>query len=107
MQLRLDSLRFPFVVLLLMGLMLADGTISEFIVRAGLGRESNPVMRFFLASGSFMPVKIAGALLAALLLSGMYRRNSKTAIKAAWLFVSVYTVIVFWNVGGLLLSTHR
>jgi hypothetical protein len=100
----LDSVCFRYGLLLLVGLVIADGIITQFIINSGLGWESNPFMRIFLSNGHFMLVKVGGSVLVALLLADMYRHHAKTARVAAWLFVLVYTGIVYWNIGGFLLS---
>jgi hypothetical protein len=98
-DLLLDSVRFPFVLMLLAGLMLADGLITEYLVISGLTLEGNPFMQGPLAGGYFMPVKIAGAWLSALILSSIHRHAPKIAAAVAWVFIAVYAGIVYWNIG--------
>jgi hypothetical protein len=101
-DLLLDSLRFPFVLMLLASLMLADGLITEYLVNTGISSEGNPFMQGPLAGGYFLPVKIIGAWLSALILASIHRHNPKLAAAVAWIFIVVYTVTVYWNIGGFM-----
>ena len=98
----LDSLRFPYVLMLLFTLMLADALITEYLVNSGLASEGNPFMQGPLSGGYFMPVKIIGAWLSALILASIHRHNPKLAAAVAWAFVVVYCVTVYWNIGGFI-----
>jgi hypothetical protein len=107
MQLPLDSIRFQYVMMLLVGLVLADGVITEYLVGSGLSWEGNPLLRNPLESGTLMPLKLGGALISTLLLASIYRTNRKMAMVASWLFIILYTCIVYWNIGGVLLSLNH
>jgi hypothetical protein len=104
MQLLLKSVRFRYVLLLLVGLVLADGLITQFLITSGIAREGNTFLRGLLATGDFMPIKIAGALLSALLLVRINRHQPKMAIVTSWCFIAIYTGIVYWNITVLGLS---
>jgi|MudIll2142460700_1097286.scaffolds.fasta_scaffold174932_2 hypothetical protein len=101
-DLLLDSLSFPYVLMLLAGLMLADGLITEYLVNSGVASEGNPFMQGPLSGGYFMPVKIIGAWLSALILASIHRHNPKLAAAVAWAFIVVYCVTVYWNIGGFI-----
>ena len=100
----LHSLRFRYVLLLLVSLILADGVITEYLIDSGLAWESNPFLRGPLANGSFMLVKTIGCLLVVLLMVNIYRQQPKWAVVASWIFVFVYTGIVYWNLSGVFLT---
>ena len=104
MILQSNVLRFRFVLMLLFGLVLADGVVTEFLVYSGLGREGNPFMGSFLASGNLITIKIAGALLSVLILASVNKNYPRWAAVVAWIFILVYTVILYWNLGGVLIS---
>ena len=87
------------MLMLLAGLMLADGLITEYLVVSGLALEGNPFMQGPLTGGYFMPVKIAGAWLSALILASIHRHTPKIAAVVAWMFIAVYAGIVYWNIG--------
>ena len=103
-QLPLNIVRFRYLLMLLVGLVVADGLLSEFLVNSGMGREGNPFLRDIMATGDFILVKIAGSLLSALLLAAIYRRQPKMAVVTTWCFIAIYTGIAYWNIGGMLLS---
>jgi hypothetical protein len=104
MRINLNSVGFRYVLLLLVALVLADGLITEFVINSGIAWESNPLMRGLLPTGHFMLIKVAGSVLVALILADMYRHHPKLAANTAWLFVLVYTGIVYWNLSGVLLA---
>jgi hypothetical protein len=106
MRINLNSVRFRYVLLLLASLILADGIITEYVIQSGTAWEGNPFMRGLLPTGYFMLVKIVGALLVILLLSSIYKQQPKMALVATWLFVLVYTGIVYWNLGGILVTAQ-
>ena len=105
MRTMFSSVRFRFVLMLLIGLILADGIITEYVIYSGMAWESNPFLRGFLSTGHLMLVKILGSCLVALFLASIYRQQPKMATIATWLFVLLYTGIVYWNLGGLLLAS--
>jgi hypothetical protein len=78
-------------------LVVSDGLISQFLTKYGLGREGNPFLRTFVNEGSFLPLKVAGALLAALILWDVYRKRPRLALISSLVFVALYTGIMFWN----------
>jgi hypothetical protein len=100
----LYSVRYRYVLLLLSALVMADGVITEFIINSGRGWESNPFMSGLLPTGWFLPVKMAGSLLVVLIMASVYRQQPKMAVVASWIFVAVYTGIVYWNICGTLLA---
>jgi hypothetical protein len=91
------SRRMKYILLSLVMLVLTDGLISQFLTKYGLGHEGNPFLRTFVNEESFLLLKVAGALLAALILWDMYRKRPRFALISSLVFVGLYTVIVFWN----------
>ncbi len=91
-------MRFYYILLLLAGLVVADGLITQFLIGTGIAREGNLLLQDLLNSGNFMPVKIAGALLSVILLVNIYRHYPKMATIASCCFIVIYTGIVYWNV---------
>jgi Domain of unknown function (DUF5658) len=104
MRLQSNAIRFRYVLVLLVGLVLADGVITEFLVHSGLGKEGNPVLKGFLATGNLMTVKIVGVLLSVLLLASINQNYPRWAAIVSWSFILIYTFILYWNLGGLFLS---
>jgi hypothetical protein len=74
-----------------------DGLITSFFVSRGLAREGNPLMANLVEDGSFLWVKIAGALLCIPALWLLYKRFPKLGISAAAVVVMFYVAVVGWN----------
>jgi len=89
--------QMKYIILSLVMLVVSDGLISQFLTRYGLGQEGNPFLRTFVSEGNFLLIKVAGALLGALILWDIYRKQPRVALISGALFVALYTGIVFWN----------
>ena len=100
MQVKVRSIRFEYLLYLLVGLILADGVVTEYVVGHGLAWESNPFLGGLLLNGLFMPAKILGCLLVIFILMGVHERQPKMAAAVSWCFIVMYTCIVYWNIGG-------
>jgi len=98
MQLISKSIRFRYVLLLLVGLVLADGIITEYLISSEIAWESNLLLRGFIACSNFMSIKIAGALLAAFFLIRINRHQPTMAKVTSWWSIAIYTAIVYWNI---------
>ncbi|MFA4837586.1 MAG: DUF5658 family protein [Dehalococcoidia bacterium] len=81
----------------LVGLVIADGLITQFLVKEGLAREGNPILEPLVGGSAFMFVKIAGALVCAYILWDIYKRWEKLALVSTSCLVVCYTAIVIWN----------
>lgn len=81
----------------LIALVVSDGLLSNFLVRAGLGREGNPFLETLVGEGIFIVIKVFGVLLCALILWDIYKRRSKLAVITTLCFVVLYAGIVLWN----------
>ncbi len=75
----------------------ADGLITEFMVRNGFGWEANPFLSHWVAEDAFLTLKLAGGFLASLCLLSMYRRRAKLSIWVSACSLTAYTIIIFWN----------
>ena len=93
-----------YLLLTLIALVAADGLISQLLIRHGLGREGNPFLQTFVTEGNFLPIKLGGALLAALILWDIHRTRPRVAMISTLLFVFVYAGIVLWNLGVFLVT---
>ncbi len=103
-MMNIKSLRYPFVLLVLVGLMIADGVLTEFFVGFGLAREGSPFMMLSLNKGNFMLFKFLGAVLCALILWDVYKRHQRAALITSALGIILYTGIVYWNIVCVFLS---
>jgi len=101
---RLKILRFRYKLLLLIALVVADGLITEFLINYKISTEANPFLHKILETGNLIPVKVAGAILCALILAHISKSQPKLAAITVWCFIAFYAVVVYWNIGGLLLS---
>jgi len=82
---------------LLVVFVIADGLITQLLIRDGLAREGNPLLQPLVGESGFILLKAAGALLCAFILWDIYRRFPRVAVIATWCFVAAYGVIVLWN----------
>ena len=98
------SRRIKYLLLLIIALVVSDGLISQFLVRHGLGYESNPFLQTFVNEENFLLIKLAGALLGALILWDVYKTRPRVALISTLSFVILYTGIVFWNLGVFFLA---
>lgn len=85
------------LIILLTGLVIADGLVTEFMVRNGLGREGNPFLEGLVGEKAFLLLKVGGALLVAFLLWDMYKRWPKLAVFGASAMALCYSALVIWN----------
>jgi hypothetical protein len=81
----------------LIALVISDGLISIFLVRHGLGREGNPLLESLVGEPNFMVIKVVGALLCAIIMWDIYKRQPKIAMISTTCFVVLYAGILFWN----------
>lgn len=91
----------------LFALVVADGIISHFIVAQGLGRELNPFLQTLVVQGSFLAIKVAGALLSAFILWRMYWKRPHISETITLCMVIVYTGIVYWNLFVFLIAQSQ
>jgi hypothetical protein len=96
--------QFICLLVVLVALVVSDGLISQFLVRGGLGSEGNPLLLNWVTEPNFLSIKIAGALICALILWDIYKHWSKIAIIAGSVFVMLYTGILFWNITVFFIS---
>jgi hypothetical protein len=86
-----------YILLSLVMLVVADGLISQFLMKHGLGREGNPFLQAFVNGGEFLLLKVLGALLSALILWDIYKSRPKVGLISSLVFMVLYTGIVLWN----------
>ena len=93
------SREIKFILATLVALVVADGILSQFLIRYGLAREGNPFLQTFVEQSNFPLIKLAAALLCALILWDIYKTRPRIAIASSLSFVGLYTVLVYWNLG--------
>ncbi len=80
-------------------LVVADGLVSHFLISHGLAREGNPLLVVLVGRWNFLAIKVVGAVVCSVILWDIYKSWPKLALISTSCFVSVYAVIVSWNVG--------
>jgi hypothetical protein len=89
----------------LLGLIIADGVISQFLIKEGLGKEANPFLITIATSSDFLIIKLCGAVLCVLILWNMAKRSPKLTLVFSASVVFIYTAILFWNIAIFIIST--
>jgi len=88
----------------LVALVVADGILSQFLIRYGLAREGNPFLQTFVKQSNFPLIKLAAALLCALILWDIYKTRPRLAMASSLFFFGFYTILVYWNLGICLVA---
>ena len=68
-----------YMLYLLLALVVADGILSNFLVLQNMGVELNPFLKDLVGSEYLLPLKACGALLAVVMLWGIYKRTPRAA----------------------------
>ena len=93
--------RFAVTIKYLLGLLVllvvADGLLTQLLITDGKAREGNPFLQSIVGENIFIVLKVAGALLCALILWDIYKRHPRVALISTSCFVAFYGVIVLWN----------
>lgn len=95
--LHVENRTVRYTLLVLFGVIVADGLISQFLVTGGYGSEGNPFLMSLVGAESFLAIKVAGAFLATLLLWIKYNTSPRLVNAVAVTALAFYTGIVYWN----------
>ena len=90
--------RMMYPLAMLVILVVGDGVVTNALLRDGLAREGNPLLVPVVGDGSFLVLKLAGALFCALVLWDIYRHRPRMAMVSTSCLVVAYAGIVLWNV---------
>lgn len=82
----------------LLSLVAADGIISQFLIKSGIGQEGNPFLKTIVTEGNFLIIKMCGAIVCVLVLWNMARRAPRLIFIVSVSLVALYTAILFWNI---------
>ena len=96
-----------YLLCLLGSLVVADGLISNYIVRSGLGREGNPFIQSIVGQTSFIFIKLTAAFIGALILWNVFRQHPRLGLVSIIFFVVLYTAIVWWNLTNWFVAEHN
>ena len=102
---RIESRTARYTLYALFCVIVADGLITQFLVKGGYGLEVNPFLRAWVSQGWFLTIKVSGAFLATLLLWINYNAKPKLVYAIAVVALAFYTVIVFWNLFVFVFTT--
>ena len=81
-----------------------DGVLTRFLIDGNLAREGNPFLQSIVGENVFIALKIAGALLCAVILWDVYRKFPRVGRIVTWCCVIFYAGIVLWNSSFFLLA---
>ncbi len=91
-----------YLLILLGGLQVSDGVMTDLMVRSNIAGEGNPLMQPLVNDGTFILLKIAGAIACIIALKLLSKRFNGAAIAASSLVVAFYFVVITWNMGTVL-----
>ena len=81
-----------------------DGLLTRFLIDGNLAREGNPLLQSIVGENAFIALKIAGALLCAVILWDVYRKFPRVGRIVTWCCVIFYGGIILWNSSFFLLA---
>jgi hypothetical protein len=88
-----------YLLALLGGLQLSDGVMTDFLVKNNVVQEGNRIMAPLVSNGSFLVLKIVGAVCCIVALKLLSKRFSKAAFVTGSLVVAFYCGVIAWNIG--------
>jgi hypothetical protein len=91
-----------YLLALLGGLQVSDGVMTDLLVRSNVVQEGNKFMEPFVRDGSFLILKIIGAIACIAVLKLLSKRFSRAAFLAGSLAAAFYCGIIAWNFGTVL-----
>ena len=97
--------KIEYLLSTLLGLIVADGVISQFLIKEGIGQEANPFLKTIATTSDFLIIKLCGAVLCVIILWNMAKRSPKLILIFSVCVVVIYTVILFWNIAVYIIST--
>jgi len=95
--------RIEYLLGTLLSLVVADGLISQFLIKSGLGQEGNPLLRVLVTENNFLVVKMCAAIICVLLLWNIARRSPGLIFIFSACIVGIYTALLFWNIAVFLI----
>jgi len=90
--------RIEYLLGTLLSLVVADGLISQFLIKSGLGQEGNPLLKVLVTENNFLVIKMCAAILCVLILWNIARRLPRLIFIFSACVVGIYTAILFWNI---------
>jgi len=96
------SRKIEYLLGTLLSLVVADGLISQFLIKSGLGQEGNPLLKILVTENNFLVIKMCAAIICVLILWNIARRLPRLIFILSACFVGIYTAILFWNIAVFL-----
>ena len=94
--------RIEYLLGTLLSLVVADGLISQFLIKNGLGQEGNPFLKVLVTENNFLIIKMCAAIICVLILWNIARRLPRLIFIFSACVVGLYTALVFWNIAVFL-----
>jgi hypothetical protein len=94
--------RVEYLLGTLLSLVVADGLISQFLIKNGLGHEANVFLRVLVIENDFIIIKMCSAILCVIILWNIARRLPRLIFIFSTCLVGLYTAILFWNIAVFL-----
>ncbi len=81
---------------------IADGIITNILIKLDIAHEGNPLLTSIAGDSGLLIVKIVGVTLVAVILWDIYRRHPRLALGVSSVFLAVNIGIVAWNLNLLI-----
>lgn len=94
--------RVEYLLGTLLSLVVADGLISQFLIKNRLGQEGNPFLKVLVMENDFLIIKMCSAILCVIILWNIARRLPRLIFIFSTCLVGVYTAILLWNISVFL-----
>jgi hypothetical protein len=94
--------RVEYLLGTLLSLVVADGLISQFLIKNRLGQEANPFLKVLVMENDFLIIKMCSAILCVIILWNIARRLPRLIFIFSTCLVGVYTAILLWNISVFL-----
>jgi hypothetical protein len=96
-HLQLKNHKLRLMLYTLFALIVADGLLTQFLVKGGYGSETNPFLRTCVGQDMFLAFKVSGAFLVIVYLWFKHSGHPKLVFTVTLAALTFYTVIIFWN----------
>jgi hypothetical protein len=96
--------KIEYLLAALLMLVVADGVISQFLIKQGLGQEGNPFLKTLAADSDFLIIKMCGAILCVLILWSIAKKSPRLILLFSSFVVAIYSAILFWNLAVFIIS---
>lgn len=88
---------FLLLLIFLVALVVADGTITRFLIIHRMGTEFNPFLHAWVEDNTLLLLKLSGASVAAFMLWRVSKKYPRAASIVTIFFLAFYIFIIVWN----------